>query len=61
MIYRIISDWEELDEKWIGAWSKEEAREYLEDMNCEWTFGLEEVEGVPMDEVDYETREEDEL
>lgn len=57
MIYRIISEWEELDGKWIGAWSKEEAREYLEEENCEWTFGLEEVEGVPMNEVDYETRE----
>lgn len=53
MMYEIKSEWKELDGKWIRAESKEEAREHLTDINCEWTFSLTEVEGVPMDEPDF--------
>lgn len=55
MIYEITSDWTEINGKWIRAESKEEAKEYLSEKNCEYTFSLEEVEGVPCGRIDFNT------
>lgn len=56
MIYQINSEWEELNGKWIKAETKEEAREYLQDINCEYTFCLQEINGIPIGKIDYEVR-----
>lgn len=56
MIYEIRSEWSELDGKWIRAESKDEAREYLINLNCEYSFALEEVQGVPMDKPDFDVK-----
>lgn len=54
MIFEIDSYFDELDGKWIRANSADEAREYLHNLDCEYTFALREVIGVPLSDVDYE-------
>lgn len=54
MIYEISSEWSELNGKWIRANSASEAREYLSNLNCEYTFSLSGVQGVPCFDVDFE-------
>lgn len=54
MIFKITSEWEELEGKWIRADCEEQARVYLEEQNCEYTFALSQIQGIPMDEPDFD-------
>lgn len=46
MIFKIPSEWEELEGKWIRA--------DCEEQNCEYTFALSQIQGIPMDEPDFD-------
>lgn len=54
MIYRIKSEWEELNELWIRADEKAQAIGYLLSKNSEYTFSLNEISGLPMSEPDFD-------
>lgn len=57
MIYRIKSEWEEINELWIRAENKAQATGYLLNKNSEYTFSINKIAGLPISTPDFDATE----